>query len=408
MKKTKKDYRSTDFRISAYSTGTLKPKGLPFAKLYFSKNVAAKYALAALAGVIFAVLSLFLLKNTGGFSYGLGALLQGLSRLISYLIYASHAVDKSTAALLYSLLFWGLLLVFNIPLFIFSWKKIGHRFTLLSLTFIAVDVGVGLALDQIPGIANINLLGDTNLYVNQTYNAQWIKDMKELGVKIVPFTVPSNLIDSYHPANYIKSFLLILYGLVYALFAGVVFAMLYIVGGCTSGSDFVSTYLAIKKKKDIGIVFLIINILCVTLGVVLGCFIPAVLVNKDCASVEFFLSSNYISTLLSLALFTIMFKIFYPRSKKFRVEVFSNKTNKIRDALYKNYYVHASSIDHVQGGYSKKKQTRFMTICSTMELPMLLDQINRIDDNATISVTKLTLLAGPFASQQLGSDGAVK
>ena len=393
MKKTKQQIN--EFDTAAYQIQRLSGRPLPFSKLYLSKNIALKYLLAAILGVVYACLTLFFIKNTGGYSYGLSSLLQGISKLCSYFVYKAEVKNASA---IYSAMFWGLILVCNIPLFIFSWKKIGHRFTLLTLTFLLVNTAAGLGFDQIPNIANCTIFGKTNL----TGSAQWITDLTNNHIQVLPFSVPSSLSLGYDAGNYVKPLILILSTVAYSFIAAFAFSILFIIGGCTAGTDFISVYLASRTKVKLSSFFFCLNLVCITLGSTLGCFIPSCLNNKDCVCVEFFFSANYVATVISLAVFTVLYKKIYPTGFRCKVEVYSKKHKEIKTDLYKHKYVHGSNLTEVTGGFSNKANGKFSTLCSYIELPLIIDRINKIDEHATIAITKLAAIDGNFAIKNPG------
>ncbi|MCQ2956812.1 MAG: hypothetical protein MJ233_03050 [Mycoplasmoidaceae bacterium] len=115
--KKKKDYTRTNFNYGKYELRHLHAKPIPFAKLYLNKNVKLKYIIAILCGIAFAFLTTCFVKNTGAFSYGLSSFLQGIAKLCNYFI--TNAIGGFNS-MIYSALFWGLLLLGNIPLFIFA------------------------------------------------------------------------------------------------------------------------------------------------------------------------------------------------------------------------------------------------------------------------------------------------
>ncbi|MCQ3914663.1 MAG: DUF2179 domain-containing protein [Mycoplasmoidaceae bacterium] len=104
-----------------------------------------------------------------------------------------------------------------------------------------------------------------------------------------------------------------------------------------------------------------------------------------------------------MLIFTSIYKKLYPNARRCKVEVYSKKAKQIRDLLYKNHYVHGSSLANRIGGYSHKKQQMFITICSATELPMIIDQINSIDKLSTITISNLYAVDGPFNLQRQGS-----
>ncbi|MCQ3914664.1 MAG: YitT family protein [Mycoplasmoidaceae bacterium] len=104
--------------------------------------------------------------------------------------------------------------------------------------------------------------------------------------------MPKDIAGNYDPSNYVKPLLLILSTVTYAFIASFVFAILFIVGGSTAGTDVISVYLAAEKKMNIGTFFLALNIIMITLASTLGSFLPAFLECPECRSVEFFFNSN--------------------------------------------------------------------------------------------------------------------
>lgn len=391
--------KRTDFNYGKYELRHLHSKPIPFAKLYLNKNVKLKYVIAGLCGIAFAFLTSCFIKNTGAFSYGLSSFLQGIAKLCSFFVYRAGIASAGT---IYSALFWGLILVGNLPLFVFGWKKVGHRFAMLTLTFLITNAISGFLFDFIPGLDGWSLFGETTLWCNHDARC-WIDVLQDYHIQILPFSVPSSLFQDYSPANYVKPVLLILSTITYAFIASFVFAVLFIVGGSTAGTDIISVYLAGEKKKDVGTFFLTLNLCMITLASALGTFIPACLACEECRHVTFFFNANWVGTIISMLLFTTIYKKLYPNSKRCKVEVYSKKADQIINLLYKNNYVHGSSLAIRMGGYSKKKQKMLVTICSATELPMLIDQINTIDKESTITISNLYAIDGPFNLQRQGS-----
>ena len=104
-----------------------------------------------------------------------------------------------------------------------------------------------------------------------------------------------------------------------------------------------------------------------------------------------------------MLIFTAIYRKLYPSTRRCRVEVYSKKVNQMCNLLYKNHYVHGSSLVKRLGGYSKKKQEMFITVCAATELPMLINQINKVDKDSLISISNLYAVDGPFNLQRQGS-----
>lgn len=395
----KKDNKRINFNYGKYELRHLHAKPIPFAKLYLNRWVPLKYIVTITCGIVFALLTTFFIKNTGAFSYGLSSFLQGIAKLCSYFAY--EHLSKDTAKIIYSILFWGLLLVGNIPLLFFAWKKVGHRFTMLTLTFLITNAIAGFCFDFIPGINGWSLFGQTMLMPSVADD--WVSKLNNLNIQVLPFSVHGDLVINYNAANYVKPILLILSAITYAFIASFVLAVLFVVGGSTAGTDIVSVYLAAEKKMNVGTFFLVLNIIMITLAAIIGIYTPVSLACQECRDIEFFFNANWVGTLISLLIFTAVYKKLYPNTRRCKVEVYSKKAKEIRDLLYKNNYVHGSSLTQRIGGYSKKKQDMFITVCSATELPMLIDQINSIDNNSIITISNLYAVDGPFNLQRQGS-----
>lgn len=384
---------NTTFKRGKYKPTNFIIKGLHFSKIYMEQRVWMKYLLVIAVGVIFALTGHFFIKKCGAYTYGLSCLVQGIARFTSFEIYFNNpGMSEEIYNMIFTALFWGLIFVANIPLFIFSGIKIGRRFTLLSLVFLAVSTVVGFCLGITPVIKDVNIFGDTTL----TGSAPWIQELGRLKVEVLPFSPVS--VEGYDPSNYAKPFMLMLSTLTYALLTGVAFAILYIVGGSTSGTDFISVYLAKRKNRPISGIFFIVNVCCIVIGATLGTFTPAAIACQECRSYQFFFSANLIGTVASLAIFTTIFAMFFPRSKKYKIEVNSKKAAKIKQSLKTLSYPHPTNLK------TENNITTLNTVCSTMELSLLLQTINKVDNKAMVIVTKIAYYGGPLDTYQIGSD----
>jgi uncharacterized membrane-anchored protein YitT (DUF2179 family) len=218
-------------------------------------------------GVVMAFIILFLLKNTGIYNSGLSGFLQGVSRFIYVLIYKN--IGKKQADASFNILFWGIYLLFNIPLLIFSWFKVGKTFTKITFVFLAVNTLVGIGISFIPGIGNVFLFGNT--LPHGADNQQNV--FSQYGVYNIPFYFDGG--DQYFNVQYdsSKSLMLLIYGLAYGLFSAASYSVLYIIGGCSGGMDYISIYYATKKHKPLGATLVLINSISLILGVIIGSYI---------------------------------------------------------------------------------------------------------------------------------------
>lgn len=395
------DMKNYVFEKGIYKNVKLLDNSLPFAKLHTSDKEWLKYLFVVLVGTLNSLLVLFFIKNTGLYSFGLSSLFQGIARIIQTSMGLS-GVNAETVVIVYNVLFWGLYFMFNIPLIIFSWLKIGKGFTKFTATFLVFSTIVGLGLDYIPGISNIYLFGNTSLLAGTDKNAIYdpIAALIANNQQILPFSVPSTMMANYNMENYIKTFYLFLYGMIYGVIAGVLYAVVYIVGGSTAGMDVVSVYYAIKKQKNIGFILLELNILTMFIGSMIGTYGSAIMIDPVFANFQFILSANFVFTILSLVAFTIVFNKMYPKSKLVDVNIITEKYQEINEALIKVKYTHTTSLHKIIGGYSKLEKVALSSICMQIEVPALIKFVRTFDPKAIITVNPVVAYDGIMKIQQ--------
>lgn len=392
--------------------------GLKFFKLYSleSKYNWKKILICCMVGVIIGFFASMMVANTGLYNSGLSAITQGIARLVrsSMLARAGEQItdaQKSLINLIFQILFWGLFAVANIPLFIFSWFKIGKRFTYLTLAFVISNAVAGLAFSYLP----FNRVGTDNMFWLFGNTSSSYADFVEYGVNINTFVIvenpkyiPGSMVPTYRyitsDDDLIKSFYLLLYSVAFGLITAVTYSMAYIVGGSTGGSDFISIYFSTFKHKDLGKMLIIMNAFCLITGSILGSYLPAGIANHRCFGPEFFFSPNLIFSFLTVLIFGIIVNNVYPINKKVRVDIHSTKIKDIRNHLVRTGFAHPTTIVDVVGGFSKKKRKTLYTICMFVEVQNLIKNINDIDPSAFVSVTPVQGVSGFMHIPKQGSD----
>lgn len=101
---------------------------LKFSSLYRTKKLSLQIIIIFILALLSAVLGVLLIENTGLYDIGLSSISQGLGRIAYYEIF-NNTNDTELSYAIFNLIFWGVYLVFNIPLAIFGWFKIGKKFT---------------------------------------------------------------------------------------------------------------------------------------------------------------------------------------------------------------------------------------------------------------------------------------
>ena len=240
------------------------------------KNEKAKDVLKTLLIILIATIDAFFFKliieGRGFFSLGASGVTLIISRIIG-LATGNHAIE--------SVLYMVIYLLINIPLFIFSYKKVAKKFTFYTALFVIVySLMVG--------------------FIPETWG-DWI------GI---------DALDSLTSA--------VLIGIVTgAISTGVLF-----VGGCNGGISIVSTYLNVKKGRGIGIYNLIFNI---------TILFAAFLIFNDLVSIVYTLVYAFFSSLV--------LDKYYNRGKKILLEIVTDKKDEICEHLLNNSHHGCTVID---------------------------------------------------------------
>ncbi|WP_052664011.1 DUF2179 domain-containing protein [Mycoplasmoides alvi] len=399
---------------------------LHFASFYELKNSWYRIFIIIVCALIQGFLSILLIQNTGLYNFGISSVTQGLAR-ITY-VQLSLTGAKIDINLIYQLVFWLLYLFINIPLIFFSWFKIGRRFTLYTTIYLVITNLFGFALGQIPGIEDLSLF--TNVNNNAVHNLllQAYKDN--------PNPVVINLFNdkaflnslSFVPglwevnADVGRNVGLLCYGLLFALTSSFFYTIIFISGGSSGGSDFITQWYATKKYKSIATIIVYVNLITLLLGVLLGSYIPGSMILerfKDSGigtgsydtllsgevkpitldelawSVPIFFSPNIVGTLISLVLFSQIMNSLFPKYRLARVEIYTDKTMEIRNLMLNDDgHQHSLSIEDIRGGYSLDKRQVIVTISMYIDVPRLIRKIRAIDDKCLVSITSIRGIDG--------------
>jgi uncharacterized membrane-anchored protein YitT (DUF2179 family) len=94
----------------------------------------------------------------------------------------------------------------------------------------------------------------------------------------------------------------------------------------------------------------------------------------------------------------------YPINKRVKIDVYTRNGENIRDHLISVNYRHSTTFIEIEGGYSRSKQKMLSTICSYIELPQLINNIRKIDNDAFITVQLVSGVDGKMAVFRQGSE----
>ena len=314
---------------------------------YIFKGVldnAVSFFYAALAAVIFAFgFACFITPaNSNGYVLATGGV-SGISQIIALIV---ELVTKSseTRSLIVSIGYFTL----NIPLLIFSFLKIGKKFTIY--TFINVVL--------------------SSIFIS-------VFSQSPLAKSISSFAFP----DGTEPLNTV---------IVRVLFAGVCTglssALAYSSGISCGGIDIVSFYLGTRKSTQVGRYSVIINAFIVLTYSLLRC-----------------LDANYT---LVYALYSVIFSAIYLmevgaiidainlRNKKVSLQIITAKEH-MPEIIIANF-PHSATTVKAKGAYSGAEKTMIWMVVSSSEVKKVVQIAQKIDEHVFISATPLKQVYGNF------------
>lgn len=414
--KSNNDFCTRQTKQVKFNTGIIR-----FSSLYGKTSVTFKYCFSAVLGLLMAFLTAILVENTGLYTGGIAAMFQGVARL-SYVGLSQAGSDA--AELVYNALFWGLYLIFNIPLIIFAYFKINRQFAMLSMVYLVVLQVSGFMFGLIPGVDNLMIFGDTHT-VDQ--------NLANMNVQVLLFSpncIPgfdpnggtnildwdnmiyineidknnfyqSSVLNQITTENITRIALLAVYAIVFAFCTASVYSLLYITGSSSAGSDFISIYFSQEKNMPLGKILTTICLSCMLVGILLGSYSSSAMVNGERYSGwQYLISGNLVCSLLWVVLNGLLIDKIFPWHKLVRVEIYTDKIQLIKNKLRENNYIHPTTIVDARGGYSDQSKNILISICMVVELPKLVKAIRDVDDRCLVSTSFVADLDGYMKMQK--------
>lgn len=367
-----------------YITTKIKTNVSIFSHLHNTNNFWWRVILVFFVGMIGGLVSLFLVQNTGVYTFGLSGMIQGIAR-ISRVSMLKNNANPIFAETIYSLLFYGLYILVNIPLLIFSWKKIGRKFTALTFLSILTSNLFPFLLSLIPGIQNIFLFGEVSPLSSDLANIS-----NKYGVYLLTF----NNLDSQ------KFISLFIYTLIASIIVGVCYSLTLTFNASTGGTDIISLHYSLKKNKSIGTILLYFNIGTVLFSVFVGSFLSAGIADGNFGYERFF-SQNLVSAIIYSLISSLVVNRLFPKTKLIKLTIYSNKIQDIREYLYSKNFNHSLTINNTIGGYTMQSKQNIEIICFYMELPKLLHDVQQADDKSLITITPIIGLFGEMSVKKV-------
>lgn len=308
----------------------------------------AGFFIAAIAALIFAFgFSCFTSPSIeGGFILATGGV-SGVSQVIALCI--EFFTGKPVGANVVQAIGYTLL---NIPLLIFSFLKLGKRFSI----FTAINVAL------------------SSIFI-------YLFSQAHVGEAVANFSFSGNVDDIIsHPLNTI---------LVRVIFAaictGLASALAFVGDISCGGIDIISCYIATRKSTQIG-----------KYGVIINAFIVS----------TYALLKGIQTHDLIYSLYSILFSIIYLmivgfiidainlRNKKMQIQIITSKDH-MAEIIIANF-PHSATLTDGKGAYSGQSKTIIWMVVSPNEVKKVVNVAKKVDEHAFIAVTSLKQVYGNF------------
>nr|WP_014271947.1 YitT family protein [Mycoplasma haemocanis] len=370
--------------------------------LFDIERFSCKLGIVILVAIFSGICNFFLLERTGLYSLGINSFFQATARCVSYFLKKNNIPHEAV----YTFLFWGTILLFNIFLAVFGYRNIGPNFTLLSIAFISVSTITSIILSSLPtslGLKDFYIFSDP-----RTFNTC----LTEKKINILQWQYfftsrqPSN--NNYLLNDSSKVVLIFFYGLVFGLLNTLTSLIIYSLGGSSGGIDWIIFYFSKKRMNSTNNAFLYFGIIVTFISYIIGTYVPYadhLKTHQSCSDISLnpstskllaanFVGPVFVSTMIAAFTKKILFGIFYPHLKLINVRIFTNKFLQFREVLLSSNFPHSFTIHTATGGYFLRKQMIFEVTCFALELKTLKEFAKRIDSNSLVISSPVTSLNG--------------
>lgn len=387
-----------------------KAHGLKLGFIYRIHQTWAKYLACVVVGILAGLIAFLLLKNTGTYSSGLGGISQGIARIVQVVL-AKNEVSTATIEATYNAMFWGIILLLNIPLLIFAYFKIDKQFALMTAVFIVTQNLVGLALGYIPNTESLFIFGSTAggieiAYPSYILSKPEIMHQLNKALQIVTWAGSDYDVVVGQGARIVSVFA---YALVFSLFNGVYLAAIYILGGSSGGTDVVATYISKVKVKSIGGILTYFNLASLVIGVAIGSFTPVMMLGgltpatpgapiSWMSYLGLFFSPNLLASLLGTIIAGLTLNALFPKHKAVKAQVYSKDTRLIANAIHADGWSHQVAVNNSDDSLSWTSKTSLETFCFYLELPNLIKTIRNVDKEALILIYPVADIDGEMVT----------
>ena len=325
--------------------------------------------------------------------------------------------------------FFGLLYVLiTIPLMFAFWKKNPKLFMVLTFYWMAFQLLVQLLFSDYGGKNPILKFINEHItiYKPNGKHSYWtpfgtnitdpsdvlkywqVKDAsfpttideKEIGKNLIYYTRLHNggIKGAVWDGNTWPS---LVYGAIGGLLEGVAAVIAYKQRGSIGGSNIISNYIAFKKKKPVGSTTFYVSLCFIAFSVIIIGSLEST--NNIKMTVDTYrpwreeqFIVRLVATFVYLIVYTFILNKYYPKYKKVRIEIYSNKIEEICEHLKLTGYVHSYNVFYGISGYNHRQFGKIETIDLYLEKDLIFEELKKVDKDAWICTSNIHDLNGHF------------
>lgn len=371
--------------------------------LFGIEKFSYKVFIICLVAIFIGTYKFFILERTGLYSAGIGAVFQSIARCASYFLKKNKQDVEAKAV--HTFLFWGMFLIMNIPLAMMGFKKIGHKFTILTILNVVVSSLTSMCWASLPqswGLKSFYIFSDP-----RTFNSSLIDNNIQILQWNHVTNVKSGNTDVYMNDSS-RITIIFLYGFIFGLLNSVSSVFIYSLGASTGGIDWIIYYYIKNKRKRFFKIYLYMALLITFISYVVGTYVPYAdytlgnkngnnLNNHNHTVISSLLGPVFVATIISIFVRRIFYHFWYPRWQIVNVKIYTNKAVELRRKLIDSNFPQSFTINVSIGGYKLRHQTVFEVTCFVLDLNMLKSLSKEIDPSCLIISVPVRSLMGKFS-----------
>ncbi len=314
------------------------------------------------ASILLALSTRFFISIVGTFTPGIAGVAQGMTYTLWNILSndGEFALGMNYAQFVNNFYFvfnWTL----NIPIIVFSFNKVGKRFSLYSIYVMVCTMIITILISNLPGIKEV-------------FSGQYLQELKY----------------SMDPRDQMLSYsIFVLIGLFGGVSYGFACGLVFRAGYSTMGFDPIAKYLELNKGVNINKTLFIFSILSSIFWINVTALSSGHVTSLETFITLTFLSPMMATTIVFIVSYGYVSNITYPSLKKVSIEVATKEYEKIYKELFSTN-IEDLKIQQLNTGVVNEDTFTFLSlIVSVEESTDIIKLIRNIDCHSIITMKKI-------------------